>query len=132
MSGETPTVWKPRPFCLRCALCCRETEMVLTPTDVEKLVSLGYRVEYFAVEKDGLLRLRNVDGRCVFLKGGRCTVYEFRPIGCSLYPIVIDADSGEVVVDDLCPLASTTTREELRTAKLFAKLILEELGIRAV
>ncbi|MEM1852797.1 MAG: YkgJ family cysteine cluster protein [Thermofilaceae archaeon] len=125
----TPTVWVARPHCLSCGLCCRETEMVLTPSDVERLELLGYRREEFAVYDGRFHRLRNVDGRCFFYRGGRCVVYDYRPIGCSMYPIVIDPESGSVEVDRFCPLAYMTTPGELRRAEKLARSILRELGL---
>ncbi len=82
--------------------------MPLTSRDVERLKKLGYRVEYFAIKtSDGVWRLRNIDGHCVFLdaKTGACRVYPYRPEGCRLYPLVYDADNGSVAVDNECPLA---------------------------
>ncbi len=93
---------------LFCAKCCYNTEMPLTSRDIERLKKLGYRVEYFAIKtSDGVWRLRNIDGHCVFLdtKTGACRVYPYRPEGCRLYPLVYDVDNDSVAVDSECPLA---------------------------
>ena len=126
-----PAIWLARPECLRCGLCCVDTEMILTPSDIARLEALGFRREYFAVSDGRFYRLKNVDGHCVFFRDGRCIVYEYRPIGCSMYPIVIDLESGEVVVDTACPLAHTTSEAELKRARRYARLILAELGLGA-
>lgn len=102
------------------------TKMVLLPSDVERIESLGYRREEFAVLWGGLYRLRNVSGRCFFYRDG-CAIYECRPIGCSMYPIVIDVETGEVLVDWECPLASETREEELERARGYARAVLREL-----
>ena len=125
----TPTVWRARPLCLSCSACCRETEMVLTPSDIRRLEALGYRREEFAELRGGFYRLRNVRGRCYFLRGGRCAVYEYRPIGCSMYPIVINVETGGVELDEDCPIAGETTEGELELARELAKRVLRELGI---
>lgn len=122
------TVWRPRSYCLSCALCCTATEMILTPSDIERIEMLGFKREDFAEIRDGFYRLKNVEGCCVFLRGNRCTIYDYRPIGCSLYPIVIDAETGDVVLDRECPLAATTTPGELSKARRLARLILRELA----
>ncbi len=86
--------------------------MPLTEEDIERLEALGYRREEFAVRgPDGVWRLRNVDGHCVFLdpSTGRCRVYPHRPMGCRLYPLVYVPGEG-VTVDPECPLASTIPR----------------------
>ena len=125
----TSTLWRARPLCLSCSACCRETEMVLTPSDIRRLEALGYRREEFAELRGGFYRLRNVRGRCYFLRGGRCAVYEYRPIGCSMYPIVINVETGGVELDEDCPIAGETTEEELELARELAKRVLRELGI---
>lgn len=106
-----------------------ETEMVLTPSDIERLELLGYRRGEFAVYDGRFHRLRNVDGRCFFYRDGRCVVYDYRPIGCSLYPIVIDPESEGVVVDRFCPLAGETKLAELARAAKLTRRILNELGL---
>jgi len=125
----TPTIWRARPLCLSCSACCRETEMILTPSDVRRLEALGYRREEFAVLQGGFYKLRNVKGRCYFLRVNRCTVYEYRPIGCSMYPIVINVAREDVELDEECPIAGETTDRELERAREYAKRVLEELGI---
>jgi len=123
----TPTVWRARPQCLSCGLCCRETEMILTPSDLRRLEALGYRREDFAVFDGRFYRLRNAGGWCFFYRGGRCAVYEHRPIGCSMYPIVIDPEGPSVEVDPACPLAADTRPEELERARRVAQRVLAEL-----
>jgi Fe-S-cluster containining protein len=81
------------------------------------------------VLQGGFYKLRNVKGRCYFLRVNRCTVYEYRPIGCSMYPIVINVAREDVELDEECPIAGETTDRELERAREYAKRVLEELGI---
>lgn len=87
----------------RCVKCCVETEMPLTRDDIERISSLGYRTEDFAFKDERNFRLKNKSGRCVFLTKEGCGIYDFRPEGCRLYPLVYDEDSGKPVLDELCP-----------------------------
>ncbi len=117
MSGWRRYKFGPESGAVRCPpgcrLCCLDTEMPLTQTDVLRLVGRGYALEEFAEFRGGLLRLKNVGGRCVFLdEEGRCRVYPVRPTGCRAYPVVVDAGSGECVLDELCPAANTMEPEE--------------------
>ncbi len=117
MSGWRRYKFGPASGAVRCPpgchLCCLDTEMPLTQADVLRLVSHGHELEEFAEFRDGLLRLKNVGGRCVFLNGrGRCRVYPIRPAGCRAYPVVVEAESGECVLDDLCPAADTVEPSE--------------------
>ena len=39
----------------------------------------------------------------MFLKQGKCSIYEHRPIGCRLYPVIIDIETFEPIIDEECP-----------------------------
>ncbi len=89
-----------------CRLCCYDTQMPLLPSDIERLVEhTGRAVDDFSHidPEDGQRQLSNTEGHCVFLGDHGCTVYEARPVGCRLYPLVHDADTGKAILDDLCP-----------------------------
>ncbi len=90
--------------CLRCGVCCTETEMLLSIEDINRLEGLGYRKEFFVLfDEEGYARLRNLDNRCVFydVDHQRCTVYNCRPLGCRLYPVIYDEQKG-IVLDSIC------------------------------
>lgn len=75
--------------------------MPLLELDVARLHAAGHAPETFVERVGNAIQLRNTDGHCVFLVGGRCSVYEIRPEGCRLYPLVmIDGEPG---LDDCCP-----------------------------
>ena len=113
--------------------CCYETEMLLLEDDVERIVALGYKEDYFAIESDGFKMLRNSSsGRCVFHDGKKCTIYSNRPAGCRLYPIIFDEDLNHAVKDGLCPYRdefdiSLKTKREL--SGVYLKLIDERKAI---
>ena len=111
--------------CSNCGICCEETEMELSSEDIERLEENGYRLEEFAVIDDGVARLRNVDGYCYFYirVDKKCQIYEKRPLGCYLYPVVYLANEG-AIVDELCPMGQTISEQELRTkGKILDKLL---------
>jgi Fe-S-cluster containining protein len=68
--------------------------MSLTEADVRRLERAGHR-DFCDLGDDGALRLRNLDGRCSFLAGGRCVAYADRPDGCVLYPLIWFTEEGE-------------------------------------
>jgi len=100
--------------CTKCGQCCMNTQMELLPEDIERITSLGYRLEDFAVFDGEIWRLRNVDGHCVFLNPQtmECTIYKDRPIGCRLYPLVYDDVEGPYV-DRECPAWNTVDKSEI-------------------
>jgi len=114
-----------RSECLKCGLCYMETEMILLPEDITVIKELGYQVQDFTVWSEGYWRLRNVDGYCYFynLIEGTCKIYQYRPLGCGIYPIVYVKGVGPAV-DDVCPLSDTITSEEWRIGfKLLRKYL---------
>jgi Fe-S-cluster containining protein len=111
--------------CSNCGKCCEKTEMELSSTDIKRLEGAGYCREEFAVMDDCVIRLRNVDGRCYFysLAEKKCRVYEKRPLGCYLYPVVYLVNEG-AIVDGLCPRGQTISEQELRKkGKILDKLL---------
>ncbi len=107
-------------YCLEtnCTLCCIKTNMVLTTQDIQTIEKVGYETRFFVSERNGWLQLKNKNGRCVFHDGTVCTIYDHRPEGCVLYPIVYDKDHRRAILDSDCPqkhqfLLSDTTSEQL-------------------
>lgn len=81
----------------KCLGACCYGEGLGSPMDNEdmSLVSAasGLDPEEFSVLYRGV-RLKtqdkgNVKGECIFLKDQRCTIYDFRPKFCALFPLVI-------------------------------------------
>lgn len=109
----------------KCVLCCIRTEMLLSKTDIKRIMKLGYRLEDFAVKTDEGWKLKNSSGRCVFLGEYGCKIYPYRPEGCRLYPLVYDENYGSIRFDDACPHADEfmTTEGDVRSlVKLLARL----------
>jgi hypothetical protein len=77
--------------------------MVLTYRDIENIQKRGYNRQFFILEQNGWLQLKNYQGRCVFHNGIQCTIYSQRPKGCTLYPVVYDKDNNSAILDSECP-----------------------------
>jgi hypothetical protein len=103
-------------FCFHCGKCCEETEMLLSEVDIELLEKAGHSRKGFArFDGLGFAQLQNCNGYCVFYvrEKRRCKVYELRPLGCRIYPVIYSEEEG-VVVDDLCPMNKTVSEAEIR------------------
>ena len=87
----------------KCIICCKETKMLLSDNDINRIKKLGYHYEYFVEKNDKWLQLKNKQGRCVFHNGIKCSIYENRPKGCQLYPIIYDKDNNCAILDEECP-----------------------------
>ena len=95
--------------------------MLLTEEDVKRIAGLGFKEQFFATGSDGFKVLKNSNqGRCVFHDGKQCTIYENRPAGCKLYPVIFDEDLNLPVKDHLCPfrdefdISSKVKQESIR------------------
>ena len=109
--------------CLRCGVCCKETEMLLSEKDIERLERKGYKREFFVrFDSEGYATLRNQRDHCVFYdpEKRRCKVRASRPLGCRIYPVMYDEDNG-IVLDSICPSCSSVDENE--KAKRGAKVL---------
>lgn len=111
-----------------CTKCCMNTKMPLSNSDIARIKELGFQ-ETFILERNGSHQLKNLSGRCIFHNGKRCTIYNYRPEGCRLYPAVFDENTRKVVLHLDCPhhgkfeLTPEISREVIN---LIRKLDIEE------
>ncbi|MEL9989804.1 MAG: YkgJ family cysteine cluster protein [Thermoproteus sp.] len=127
------SVWSDPKFfevkfkCIKCGVCCVGTQMELLPEDIERIEALGYKLEDFAVVDGEIIRLKNVDGHCVFYdpQTATCRIYSERPIGCRLYPLVYDG--REVYVDKTCPTWNTVSRREIERLGPYVEKFVEDV-----
>jgi hypothetical protein len=77
--------------------------MPLSRSDIARISRQGYRFKDFIVKRGRERRLKNIRGRCVFLRDDGCAIYPFRPEGCRFYPLVLNEDMMKAVIHDLCP-----------------------------
>jgi Fe-S-cluster containining protein len=112
--------------CLHCGVCCRETEMLLSTADIERLERKGYNKDFFVqFDRDGYAKLRNQQGCCVFydVEKRRCKVRADRPLGCRIYPVIYDEAKG-IVVDTICHAQGTVTeKQKAKRGKKVLKLL---------
>jgi uncharacterized protein len=104
----------------KCYQCCKETNMLLSYQDIETIEKKGYEKSFFVKEHDGWLELKNANGRCVFHNGDKCTLYENRPQGCRLYPVVYETDSKSAIIDSECPQKQYFPRSKSKEQQLLA------------
>jgi uncharacterized protein len=114
----------------RCTSCCYDTEMLLLDEDLERISGLGYHPDFFSsATSEGFKVLKNSkEGRCVFHDGTKCTIYENRPAGCMLYPIVFNEDSLSAVKDYSCPFREEfplSWKAKKQLSNIYPKLLRE-------
>jgi hypothetical protein len=107
--------------------------MPLTEDDIKRIEKLGFKRSDFIVEAEGETRLLNVKKTCFFLREGGCTVYEGRPEGCRIYPLVYDLDAHKFVYDTVCPhsVEFKSNREDKEKLKRLIRRLDKEAEKRA-
>lgn len=78
----------------------------MTRDDLTKLRTMGHYEQAFArPSKHGynLKELIFINGDCVFLKDGQCSVYHNRPAACRVFPFSFSGKGS--CVDSACPHA---------------------------
>jgi len=91
--------------------------MLLSDEDVRLLEKAGYdKFRFTRCDKRGYVLLRNRRRYCFFydVAQRRCKAYSVRPLGCRLYPVIC-TDENAVIVDHLCPMRGTVTKEEVHS-----------------
>ena len=102
----------------KCIQCCIETNMLLSYHDIENIQKMRYDQKFFISKRNGWLQLKNHQGRCVFHNGTRCTIYDQRPEGCTLYPVVYDKDNKSAILDGECPQKQCFPLKKSKTQQL--------------
>ena len=92
--------------------------MLLSLEEVERIsFYTGLPPEEFVVVDDGFYRLKNKNGKCIFLsRNNECKIYPVRPLGCMFYPIVVVIPDYTCTVDRYCPAWRTVTKREMKKA----------------
>ncbi|MHA1650457.1 MAG: YkgJ family cysteine cluster protein [Candidatus Helarchaeota archaeon] len=92
-------------YCLLCAKCCAQTEMLLSNEDIKRITSHIHQPrQKFSYIRDGYVFLKNENRYCVFLdlETKKCSIYEIRPVGCRFYPIIYNPYTKRCVIDRDC------------------------------
>jgi uncharacterized protein len=88
--------------------------MLLSEGDIKRIERLGYdKKQFVRTDRSGYLKLRNTQNHCLFYKMDtkECKIYDSRPEGCRIYPVLFDSAVG-IAVDRLCTARSTLNWQE--------------------
>lgn len=124
-----------RNKCKDCGICCKQTEMILSETDITLILndaSLNLkREDFIEINNDGFFQLKNVKGFCVFFEPSikLCEIYKLRPQGCKFYPLIYDFSINKCVLDVVdCPrpnLFYETSRKAKKTCLKIKRFLIE-------
>jgi hypothetical protein len=120
--------------CTNCGVCCTETEMLLSKRDIKRLEKIGFSQREFArFDIQGYVQLKNREGYCVFYdrENRRCSVYIDRPLGCRVYPVILDEEIG-IVLDTICEARGSISAVEKRLKGKRVTSLLEVIDCEAL
>ncbi|MBN1502198.1 YkgJ family cysteine cluster protein [Candidatus Woesearchaeota archaeon] len=77
--------------CIRCGLCCESFYVELRESDIRRIEKKGYKRKDFVERKGKFLIIKQVNGRCPFLKVEKgyatCTIHDVWPKACECFPL---------------------------------------------
>jgi Fe-S-cluster containining protein len=100
----------------------------LTTRDVERIAEAtqhDQREFSYAVEGHSPYerRMKMILGKCVFLKGRKCSIYRIRPIICRFYPFSLAPSVGRGLRIAFDPACSGIGKGITRDEKFFTSLV---------
>lgn len=73
--------------------------VVLHLIELIKLREVLRRNDFYDIVEDNLYKIKLYNNECIFLENGRCSIYNYRPLDCKLYPFdIIKRDSKYYLV----------------------------------
>ena len=99
---------------LNCSLCCHEREVILTHEDINRLLTMGHYEQTFSKSSrhgHNLKELIFIDGDCIFLNKGSCSVYHNRPTSCTIFPFTMV--NGDETIDRDCTHSSMFENDQV-------------------
>ncbi|MHA1687989.1 MAG: YkgJ family cysteine cluster protein [Promethearchaeota archaeon] len=114
--------------CRDCGLCCLETKMLLSESDILRIQKLYFnnqeKKDFFFKNEEGMYQLRNINDKCYFFDPitKTCKIYEIRPKGCEFYPLIYDTINDTCVLDEDCPRSFLFYKNSTQIKKFCKKL----------
>jgi len=100
----------------------------LTARDVERIaITTRHDQKEFSYAVEGRSpyerRMKMILGKCVFLKGPKCSIYRIRPIICRFYPFSLTPSVGGGLRIAFDPACSGIGKGVARDEKFFRSLV---------
>jgi Fe-S-cluster containining protein len=125
-----------------CGLCCGDTKqktrrILLLESEADKIrAETAKPIEFFAKQTANkapyCFEMKKIEGKCVFLKDNKCTIYELRPLICRFYPFELKfSEDKKIHLFDFTLECPTINKGKLMTKADFEALFLlarERLG----
>ncbi len=110
-------------LCNNCSKCCETLRIELTIFDIYRIsqrlsMQTNSFLDKFCEKIDSnYVVLKKTNGKCPFLKNKRCTIYEYRPAVCVLYPFMVTEQLKQFDIE--LPEYCKSGRKVFDTFKMF-------------
>ncbi|MFV2016717.1 MAG: YkgJ family cysteine cluster protein [Candidatus Heimdallarchaeota archaeon] len=136
--------------------CCSKLKIPVTEFDIQRIENKGYEMDQiisslspiilpartFGVQKEKVYTLKRkpFDGTCTFLENNLCSIHEFKPFACQIYPFsleIIDSEEIKIVVhtEEICKSIKSSyylDSDNISLLKSILKNIKAELNARNI
>lgn len=134
--------------------CCRRFTIPITDFDIKKIEDQGFeldqivenlspslvmpKTEFGSIEKNYRIKRKPFLKECTFLKDGVCSIHEFKPFGCRIFPFqlyILDENTVSVRIHEsnFCPSVHSSdnnSQENGKYLKFIKTTIQDELTYR--
>jgi len=126
--------------------CCGNNTFFVpvTDMDIERIENHGYEIDQIVkdlspelrfaqdntAEKNYWIKRKPFTGKCTFLEGNKCSIHEFKPFACRIFPFQLignDDESYTVAIhqSNLCKSVRAVPKEEAENYELLQGLLEE-------
>jgi len=125
--------------CQRCAKCCgdtseRERKVLMLEREVEQISDItNLKPEEFSTPASGSepyrYTMRKRDGKCIFLKGAVCQIYNHRPLVCRFFPFCLKQIGAEIFEFNSSEECPGIGRGKITEEGIFMAMLTEALNL---
>lgn len=129
--------------------CCTRFHIPVTDFDIERIEKHGYELDQIvdqaspfiklpktengSIEKNYRIKRQPYSGACTFLEQGKCSIHEFKPFGCRIFPFQLKFEGNNIVrvqihESNYCPsvIASNPENSQNKEFLFYLKQQLEQ------
>jgi Fe-S-cluster containining protein len=121
--------------------CCVKPDISVTDFDIKRIEDKGYELDQiiekavpvlrfaknFDAERNYWVKKKPFDGSCTFLEGDKCSIHEFKPFACRIFPfqiVFVNDFVYKVIIhsSNLCSSVKAVGSREANNADILNKI----------
>lgn len=124
--------------------CCTNLNIPITDMDIERIEQHGYKLDQIieeavpqirfaedeTAEKNYWIKRKPFTGTCTFLENDKCSIHEFKPFSCRIFPFQLRGGKDGVYTvaihgSNLCQSVTTVSADQAQNYELLEDLLNE-------